>query len=69
MRIEQRKISLINWMMNLEDETLIGYIERIRNSSSSEIPQEIFMILEMSAAAKKDECIEHTDSRTILGRG
>jgi len=68
MTIEQKKISLINWITNLEDESVINEIDRFRSASLSDLPKEIVELLEMSDASSKKECIEHSDSRSILGR-
>jgi hypothetical protein len=68
MTIEQRKISLINWITNLEDETVIGQIEAFRSASLNELPREIVELLKFSDSAKEKDCIEHTNSRTLLGR-
>jgi len=68
MTIEQKKISLINWITNLEDESVINEIDRFRSASLSELPKEIVELLQMSDASSKKECIKHSDSRSILGR-
>ncbi|MFY0600959.1 MAG: hypothetical protein JXR03_14890 [Cyclobacteriaceae bacterium] len=68
MTIEQRKISLINWITNLDDEMVIGQIESFQKASLNELPNEIVQLLEISEAVKKEDCIEHTNSRTLLGR-
>ena len=68
MTIEQRKISLINWIANLEDETLIDQIEGFRKTSLDELPNEIIELLKISDAESLDDCVEHTNARDILGR-
>ena len=68
MTIEQRKISLINWITNLEDETLINQIEGFRKTSLNELPKEIVELLQISDSENLDDCIEHTNSRDILNR-
>ncbi len=68
MTIEQRKISLINWITNLEDETLIDQIESFRKTSLDELPNEIVELLKISDAESLDDCVEHTNVRDILGR-
>jgi hypothetical protein len=68
MTIEQRKISLINWITNLEDETLIDQIEGFRKTSLDELPNEIVELLKISDAESLDDCVEHTNVRDILGR-
>lgn len=68
MTIEQKKISLINWITNLEDESVIDQIEDFRSSTLSELPEEIVELLTISDAAKEENCIEHTSSRDLLNR-
>ncbi len=68
MTIEQRKISLINWITNLEDETVINQIEDFRKSSLDELPKEIVELLKISDSEDLDNSIEHTNSRDILNK-
>lgn len=68
MTIEQRKIALINWITNLTEESVINQIEVFRQKSLSDLPKEIITLLEMSDSAKENESVEHTKSRTLLGR-
>ena len=66
MTIEQRKISLINWITNLNDETVINQIEGYRKTSIKSLPKEIVELLNISAAEPIDSCIEHTSAQDIL---
>lgn len=68
MTIAQRKIALINWITELDDEGLIRYLEDIQNRSIKDLPKEITELLHLSDAASQSELTEHTDSRTILGK-
>lgn len=68
MTIEQRKISLINWITNLEDETLINQIEGFRKTNINELPKEIIELLNISNSESLDDCIEHTNSQDILNQ-
>lgn len=68
MTIEQKKISLINWITNLKDEAVINEIDNFRSASLSELPKEIVKLLHLSDSNTEKDCIEHSDSRTILGR-
>ena len=68
MTIEQRKISLINWITNLNDETLINQIESFRKTSLTELPKEIVELLKISDSESLNDSIEHTNSRDILNR-
>ncbi|MEO1052530.1 MAG: hypothetical protein AAFX87_18000 [Bacteroidota bacterium] len=66
MTIEQKKISLIHWITNLEDEAVIDQIEGFRKTSLSQLPKEIVELLTLSAAEKEEDCIEHTSVQDIL---
>ena len=68
MTIEQKKISLINWTTNLEDEAVINEIESFRSASLSELPKEIVELIQVLGSTKEEDCIEHSDSMSILGR-
>lgn len=68
MNIEQRKISLINWITNLEDESVLNQIEDFRKSSLDELPKEIVELLKISDSENFNDSIEHTNSRDILNK-
>lgn len=68
MTIEQKKISLINWITDLEDESVIDQIEELRTSTFNELPGEIVELLKIADSTKKEEFIQHTSSRDILNR-
>lgn len=66
MTIEQKKLSLIQWITNLQDDNLIDQVEDIRKSSLDDLPNEIVKMLHISDAENIEECIEHTTSVEIL---
>ena len=66
MTIDQRKIELINWITNLEDEAVITQIESCRQTSIDSLPKEIVDLLDKSANETIEDCIEHISSRNIL---
>lgn len=68
MTIEQRKISLINWITNLEDESVIKQIEDFRKSSLDELPTEIVELLKISDTENLEDSVQHTTSRDILNK-
>lgn len=68
MTIEQRKIALINWITELDDEGLIRYMEELQNRSINDLPEEIHELLQLSNSVSESDLVEHSDSRTILGR-
>ena len=67
MTIEQRKISLINWITNLDDVAVINQIESFRKTSLNSLPKEIVELLSSAAAESDEDCVEHTSARDILG--
>ncbi len=66
MTIEQKKISLINWITNLDDEAMINQIEGFRKTSINQLPKEIIELLNIAAAEPIENCIEHTSAQDIL---
>ena len=66
MTIEQRKISLINWITNLDDESVINQIEGFQRTSIKSLPKEIVELLNISTAEPIEDCIEHTSAQDIL---
>ena len=66
MTIEQKKISLINWITNLEDESVINEIDNFRKTSLNQLPSVIVELLTISAAEKEEDCKEHTSVADIL---
>ena len=68
MTLEQRKLSLINWITNLHDEAVITQIERFRKTSIHSLPKEIGELLNMAINEPYEDCIEHTSVEDILDR-
>jgi len=66
MTIEQKKISLINWITNLEDKSVINEIDNFRKTSLNQLPSVIVELLTISAAEKEEDCKEHTSVKDIL---
>ena len=66
MTIEERKIALINWITNLEDEQKINQIEAFRQASTEDLPGKIVELLKISDAEKIEDCIEHSSIRDLL---
>jgi|3_EtaG_2_1085321.scaffolds.fasta_scaffold147422_1 hypothetical protein len=69
MTIEQKKISLINWITNLENEVVLDQIVDLQKSSLSELPDAIVQLLKMAEAEPEENLVKHTNSRDILKRG
>jgi hypothetical protein len=68
MTIEQRKLELITWITAIQSEDVLKRIEDFRHNSENEIPDTIFELLHESSSARLEDCIEHTNSRELLGR-
>jgi hypothetical protein len=68
MTIEQKKISLINWITNLEDESVIDQIEEFRTSTLNDLPDEIVELLQIADSTREEEFIQHTSSRDLLNK-
>lgn len=66
MTIEQKKISLINWIANLEDEVVLDHIAGIQKSSLDELPNSIVQLLKMAEAEPDENLVKHTSARDIL---
>ena len=66
MTLEQRKLSLINWITNLEDESVITQIEGFRKTSIKSLPKEIVELLDIAINEPDEDCIEHTSAEDIL---
>ena len=66
MTTEQKKISLINWIANLEDEAILDQIVGLQKSSLDELPDAIVQLLKMAEAESKENLVKHTSARDIL---
>lgn len=66
MTIEQKKISLISWITNLDDEVVLDQIAEIQQSSLDELPDAIVQLLKMAEAEPEDNLTVHTSVREIL---
>ena len=66
MTIEQKKISLINWITNIEDENVIDEISKIQELSLSSLPDSIVKLLHMAESEPEENLTKHTSSREIL---
>lgn len=66
MTIEQKKISLINWIANLEDEVVLDQIAGIQKLSMDELPNAIVELLKMADSEPEENLTSHTSVRDIL---
>lgn len=66
MTLEQKKISLINWITNLDDEVVIDKIAGIQKSSLDDLPKAIVQLLKIAESEPDDSLTVHTSVRDIL---
>ena len=66
MTIEQKKISLINWITNLEDEVVLDQISGIQELSLDELPDAIVELLKIADSEPEENLTIHTTVRDIL---
>lgn len=69
MTIEQKKISLINWIINLEDEVVLDRIVGLQKSSLDDLPEAIVKLLKKAEAEPDQNLIKHTSTKDILKMG
>ena len=66
MTLEQKKISLINWITNLDDEVVLDQIAGIQQSSLDDLPDAIAQLLKIAESEPDDSLTVHTSVRDIL---
>ena len=66
MTIEQKKISLINWITNLKDEVILDQIAGIQKSSLDKLPPAIVELLKIADTEPEENLTIHTSVRDIL---
>lgn len=66
MTIEQKKISLINWITNLDDETLLDKMTELRQSSLDELPDAIVKLLRMADEESDEKLTSYTSAKDVL---
>lgn len=66
MTAEQKKISLINWITNLQDEEVLDQIAGIQKSSLDELPDAIVKLLKIADSEPEENLTVHTSVRDIL---
>ena len=69
MDLAEQKISLIQWIIELEDEQVIKKLEVLRSLDSKErLPNEVIELLELSSKASLDDSIKHTRSKNLISK-
>lgn len=66
MTIEQKKISLINWITNLDNENIIDEMIDFQKASLSELPSSIVQLLKIADSESEENLIKHSNVRAIL---
>ena len=66
MTIEQKKISLINWITNLDDEVVLDQLAGIRKVSLDDLLNSIIELLKIAESEPDDILTVHTSVRDIL---
>jgi hypothetical protein len=66
MTIEQKKISLINWITNLDDEVVLDQLAGIKKVSLDDLPDSIVQLLKIAESEPDDILTVHTSVRDIL---
>lgn len=59
MTIEEKKISLINWITTLEDEAVLDQMAEFQNSSLEELPGAIVQLLKMAENEPDKNLVKH----------
>lgn len=66
MNIEQRKHNLINWVNELNNESLLNRLEELKHESQVSTPKEIISLLDASNKVLDHDLTEHSDARELL---
>ena len=66
MTFEQKKISLINWITNINDESVLDEVAKLQQSSLDQLPEAIVELLELASAESEENLSHHTSVRDML---
>lgn len=66
MTIEQKKISLINWITTLEDEVILDQMVGFKKHSLEELPDAIVELLKMAENETDENLIIHSTAKEYL---
>ena len=66
MTIEQKKIALISWITNIDDEAIIDQIVGIQRSSLHDLLDAIVELLRIADAEPEESLTKHTSVRDLL---
>jgi len=65
MTTEQRKIDIINWITNLQNESYLLRLEELRKDANAKLPLEVFEVLEKSSSISFDQYTKHTSVKNF----
>lgn len=69
MELEKRKVNLIKWIVQIENEHLLGSLEELKKQLDGEaLPVEISELLELSNQTADEHLIQHTKTRDVFDR-
>lgn len=63
---EQQKIEIINWITQLENESLLLLVNELKDVDSDKVPDEILALLKYSNQAKFSELKKHTSAKDLV---
>ncbi len=67
MELEKRKVNLIKWITQIENEQLIGSLEELKKDLESEaLPAEIIELLVLSNESKNEQLIRYTTTKEVF---
>lgn len=66
MAIDQKKISLIHWITNIKDESLLDQVVELQRSTLDQLPEAIVELLEIADAEPKEYLTTHSSVRDTL---
>lgn len=66
MTTEQIKIDIINWITQLENESLLLLVNELKDADSGKMPDEILALLQYSNQAGFSELKEHTSTKDLV---
>jgi len=64
--IEQKKLSLINWITTLEDWAVLDQMAEFQNSSLEELPGAIVQLLKITEDEPDENFVKHRSAKDFL---
>lgn len=66
MNLDQRKTALINWIKNLNNESVLHSVEELKLYTTQNVPDKIISLLHLSDNAGQHDLTEHTSAKDII---